>query len=408
MLQSLLTPLLQPLLRPPLEVSGGSGLALYLDFLTEYIDPRITYSGGANGTRVNSAGLIVAATTPRFDYDPVTLAARGLLVEEARTNLLLRSAEFDNAVWTPSTVTITANTTTAPDGTLTADTFTPLAASGTVFVSYSTAAGQYTVSAYGKGSGSLALFNTTAGFAAGSSCAFNLATGVAAATTNYGATTGSTAMIVDVGGGWYRCSLTVLATATTYFISLGCATSTANAIWGAQLEAGSFPTSYIPTTSAAVTRSADSAVMTGTNFSSWWNPSEGTLVLEIAYFGDLDSASRTVRISDGSTNNFLQVGRYSNLAIASVDVAGVTVASLSSGNVVAGVASKMALAYATNDFAFCANGGSVGTDASGAVPAVSELGFGATSATSPLNAYIRSLRYYPRRLPNATLQGMTA
>ena len=97
MLQSLLTPLLQPLLRPPLEVSGGSGLALYLDFLTEYIDPRITYSGGANGTRVNSAGLIVASTTPRFDYDPVTLAPLGLLVEEARTNLLLRSSEFTNA-----------------------------------------------------------------------------------------------------------------------------------------------------------------------------------------------------------------------------------------------------------------------------------------------------------------------
>ena len=70
-----------------------SAATLYLDFLAGLNDPRITYSGGTNGTRVNSAGVIVAATTPRFDYDPVTLAARGLLVEEARRSVSARKVK---------------------------------------------------------------------------------------------------------------------------------------------------------------------------------------------------------------------------------------------------------------------------------------------------------------------------
>ena len=74
--------------------SASSGLnpTLSLDFLTPVLDGRITASGGANGTRVNSSGVIVSATTPRFDYNPVTLACKGLLVEEARTNLVPKSS----------------------------------------------------------------------------------------------------------------------------------------------------------------------------------------------------------------------------------------------------------------------------------------------------------------------------
>ena len=410
MLRPLVRPLVRALTRSPME-SRGLRPTLSLDFTNGGVtDSRVTYSGGANGTRVNSAGLIVAATTPRFDYNPVTLAPLGLLVEEARTNILLRSAEFDNAVWTPSNVTITANTTTAPDGTLTADTFTPTAASGTVYVSYSAAAGQYTVSAYGKGSGSLALFNTTAGFAAGSSCAFNLATGVAAAITNYGATTGSTATIVDAGGGWYRCSLTVLATATTYFISLGCATSTANAIWGAQLEAGSFPTSYIPTTSASITRSADSAVMTGTNFSDWFNPAEGTFAPEFTYGGDLVT-STAMSANDNTSNNILEVAGTNSGGVgpyAEVRVGGVVQASMSDGNAIANTTYKTAFRYRANDFSFSHSGRSCVTDAAGTIPSVSQLAIGNRLASSSFNGWIRRLPYYRRGLSDAQLQALSA
>lgn len=111
----------------PLGSPGGRGVAAYgpagsaglgpgampgpsldLRFLTGALDPRITYTGG-NGSYFNSAGAITAATTnvARFDADPVTLAPRGLLIEEARTNLLLNSATLGT-----QTVTVTAAATT--------------------------------------------------------------------------------------------------------------------------------------------------------------------------------------------------------------------------------------------------------------------------------------------------------
>ena len=119
-----------------------SSATLSLNFLDGINDSRITYSGGANGTRVNSAGVIVAATAPRFDYNPVTLAAKGLLVEEARTNLLLRSEDLTNASWVDNgvpggTPTRTANTNTAPSGALTADTITDSDAANRVGIAQS-------------------------------------------------------------------------------------------------------------------------------------------------------------------------------------------------------------------------------------------------------------------------------
>ena len=98
-----------------------------LDFTTGTLDSRVSVARAGNtATRINSSGKIeiVNANLPRFDYDPATLAPRGLLIEEQRTNLLLRSEEFDNASWAKTNATITVNATTAPDGTTTADLIT--------------------------------------------------------------------------------------------------------------------------------------------------------------------------------------------------------------------------------------------------------------------------------------------
>ncbi len=109
MLRPLVRPLVRALTRSPME-SRGLRPTLSLDFTNGGVtDSRVTYSGGANGTRVNSAGLIVAATTPRFDYNPVTLAPLGFLVEEARTNLILRSDNFDHAAWDKANSTSVGN-----------------------------------------------------------------------------------------------------------------------------------------------------------------------------------------------------------------------------------------------------------------------------------------------------------
>jgi hypothetical protein len=99
-----------------------------LDFTTGVLDPRVTVSRALNtATRINSSGFveIVNADLPRFDYDPTTLAPKGLLIEEARTNLLLRSQEFENAEWAAGISTsVAANTAVSPSGTQNADTAT--------------------------------------------------------------------------------------------------------------------------------------------------------------------------------------------------------------------------------------------------------------------------------------------
>ena len=95
---------------------------LALDFTTASLDSRITFTrttGASNpATYVNSSGVITAATNnqPRFDYDPVTLACKGLLIEESRSNLAKYSQDFSNAVWTLGGATI-GSSTTSPDGT---------------------------------------------------------------------------------------------------------------------------------------------------------------------------------------------------------------------------------------------------------------------------------------------------
>ena len=398
--------------------SSGLNPTLSLDFLTPVLDGRITASGGANGTRVNSSGLIVAATTPRFDYDPVTLACKGLLVEEARTNLLTRSQDFADASWSASAATITASAAISPDGatngallkegSTTARHF--IGRSATVAVS---SGGDYTFSVFAKAAGRTKIVMLVAGSDL-KDRTFDLSNGTSAVG-QVVVTNPTSWSIVSAGNGWYRCSITFTAAAAStdprIYLSNGSSAdylgdNTSGAyLFGAQLEAGSFPTSYIPTAGSTVTRSADTCALPTTG---WYNAAQGTLFMDATFIGTLDSSSRSVRISDGTTANIHQVGRFSNLAIGSTDVSSVTQASLSgSVNVVAGTPLRMAYAYASNDFAYCSGAGTVSTDASGSLPTVSEMGWGGTLYTSPLNAYLRSLRYYPRRLSNQQLQVLT-
>lgn len=103
---------------------------LALDFTTGVLDPRVTVTRALNtATRINSSGLIevVNADLPQFDYDPVTLAPKGLLIEETRANLLLHSSGANESAWTKDAAgtgvapVVTPNFAVAPDGTTTAD-----------------------------------------------------------------------------------------------------------------------------------------------------------------------------------------------------------------------------------------------------------------------------------------------
>ena len=229
----------------------------------------VTFTRASSGTYVGSDGLIKTAATneARFDHNPSTGESLGLLVEEARTNLLLYSEQFDNAAWTKSNSTITANSVVAPDGTITADKHQEDNVNNFhySFQQLTYSAGVYTISAYFKAAErSFAWLYLNTGATA--TAYFNLATGVVGTVSGTGSPTAS---ITSVANGWYRCTLTATIPATVggagYGISLAdntlSYTGTAGSgiyIWGAQLEVGSFPTSYI-TTPATFTSRASTA-----------------------------------------------------------------------------------------------------------------------------------------------------
>ncbi len=356
---------------------------------------------------------------PRFDYNPLTLAPRGLLIEEQRVNLLLRSEEFDNATWTKTRSSITANATTSPDGTANADRFvidiTP-ATNHAVGQSASVTSGTtYALTVFAKADQfSQINLRFSAQFPAGNAY-YDLNSGTVSSSG-----TVVSASMTSFGNGWWRCVLVMTANATgaaagqiflaqsnSITILIGDGTSGVF-LYGAQLEAGSFATSYIPTVASTVTRAADLAVMTGSNFSSWYNASEGTYVVSADSFRGTAGAGRISQFDDGTTANNIRSGQSTlqvvDATIVQVNIAGTPLIPFD------GTVFQFASAYKLNDFATVTTG-AVATDTSGTVPTVNQLVLGSGGSISPttfINGHIRTFTFYPQRLPNTQLQELAA
>jgi hypothetical protein len=408
---------------------------MLLDFTNPVLDPRITFSRGTGATRVNASGFIetVGNTTPRFDYDPVTLAPRGLLIEEARTNLLTYSEQIDNAAWIKNTspaVSVVANVTPSPDGTTNADILRPATSPSTFnFVarlSLTLTNAAHTATVYLKAGGydfAELIIGSDGSYTKFATAYFNLATGAYVSSRNTGYTV-TAYSITPVGNGWYRCSLTTTTDANStgaFTITCGStsnpvASFTGNGtsgiyIWGAQLEQAAFATSYIPTVASTVSRSADVATMTGTNFSTWYNQAAGTFIMD----GDtvkpttLVATAQILSASDGTVNNNHRV-RFITAGIDAVtSVGGVTQVDMTEVGYAVNVPSKVAYGYLLNDYGFTVNGGTVQTDTSATVPTVNSLQLGSDpTGFGQINGHLRAIAYYNTRLPNTQLQTLTA
>ena len=178
-------------------------------------------------------------------------------------------------------------------------------------------------------------------------------------------------------------------------------------VWGCQVEAGAFATSYIPTVASQVTRSADSASMTGTNFSSWYRTDEGTIYSEFLRESTSGATRGVWSINSGVTNNSMDY--RPNSSNYTVQINGVSQADMYPGGGSANVSTKSAFVYKTNDFAATTNAGTIQTDTAGFIPSVTQLQIGALSvvAGQVFGGTIKKLAYYPKRLTNAELQGLT-
>ena len=356
---------------------------------------------------------------PRFDYDPITLACKGLLIEEQRVNLLTYSEDFSNAAWTSVGGTVTPNSTTAPDGTLTADTFVSTGSDQIFQVGTVTSGATATLSFYLKKSTydwvRLTLLNganEVRGW-------FNLSSGVVGTQNVSGTGVAAGISISSVGNNWFRCVISgsiPAATAYTGVIASASADASFTRVagnrfqWGAQLEAGAFATSYIPTVASQVTRTADNASMTGTNFSSWYNASEGTILGEGYSAGT--ASGIIAMISDGTVSNNNVIAHVGSTNGANINTGGVlqaNFASLGTWNVNA--FAKIAMAMKLNDSNAALNGTLGTTDTSCTLGAVTRMDIGSwvsVSGVQPLNGTIKSISYYPRRLTNQELQAITS
>jgi hypothetical protein len=203
-----------------------------------------------------------------------------------------------------------------------------------------------------------------------------------------------------VNTAWVVASVRVLASAA-YDITLR--------IGLPQLELGAFATSPILTTTAAATRIADVASITGTNFSGFWNASEGTVVVSAVSAPVNNVAQYAFNVNNATTAEsfFLRRNTSGIMALALVD-SSVTQGDIGS-TVIAGSGSyKCASVYKLNDLALVTNTGTAATDALATMPTVTQMDIGGSlSAASPINGHIQSLTYYNKRLSNATLQALT-
>ena len=402
--------------------------ALDLNFAVQKrLDPRIDFERFSVGTYVGNDGLIKTAVDhePRFDHDPVTGESLGLLVEESRANLLVRSEDI-STTWTSFENTVGVNTATAPDGQTTADILIPNNGSNPSGVTQIVPGGLpdstvYTFSAFIKFAGltnvNLQFYNKANTFHG--SKTLNAQTGQLS-----GSEFNGTTSVIAYPNGWYRLILAGVSSgtgATAPNARIVCSSTGDGAagvyVWGAQLEEGSFPTSYIPTEGSTVTRAADVASITGSNFSSWYNQSKGSLLsqyIPTAGYGSVEFF--------GSSLNYWQIGASS----AAGGVFGFATKSNQGSNTNVfnrgriedstnyGYVIKHAAAIADNDFACytSSSSGDVNLNTGSTIPAT---GGYLTPLVDRLNLtngltgviHLSRLTYYPQRLPDATLQALT-
>jgi hypothetical protein len=407
---------------------GASGPSFALNFVNgTMLDPRVTFTRASTGTFFDSAGVLQSAAinAPRFDYNPSTLAAQGLLIEESRTNGIRNNTMVGAVAGTPGT--LPTNWSVSGLGTLTQQVVGTGTSNGVTYIdirfSGTTSTTQVrilseiqnNIAASNGQSWALSYWTALVGGSltniTGSGTTINLfdstPTFLSVLTGPNLNTTASLTRVSAAG---------TIATVGTAFVqpqlflnfSSGVAIDVTLRIGLPQLEQGAFATSVIPTTTTALTRAADVASVN--TLSPWYNATAGTLFAEFSIPATTASRSQAT-FGDGTANERMIISNNTSLAGTAWRIVdgGVDQADINNAGSFANNATvKVAGAYAVNDFATSQGGGTVGTDTSGTLPTVTTLYLGSNGAAQYASSYLRRITYYPRRLSNAELQAITA
>lgn len=318
--------------------------SLLLDFANSgRVDPRIECTRASSATCFGPDGKLrtVAANVPRIDYDPATGKCLGLLVEEARTNLLTHSATFSSSTWIKRRSIISAATVIAPDGISFAEKLSEDTQNGAHYIYKNasfTVGSIYTLSIFAKKS-ERSVINISSGGTSGTNTLFDISAGTVLSAGN-----NASANIRKCGEDWFLCSISFSATnagSQTCVIGIG-----GNAgyqgdgvsgvyAWGAQLEVGSFPTSYIPTEGVAVTRAAERVSI---STQGWFTPDSFSsfvsftrLTTENAASGGGNSVPRIITLGGGSSSP-IQIRLNSATSAEAVSPSGYNIVSWAAGS----------------------------------------------------------------------------
>ena len=377
------------------------------------------FSRGSAATRINSQGLIenVASGQSRLEYpliDGVVNGCPSVLLEPQRTNSITYSEDFSNAAWGKNNLTVSSNVITSPDGALNATKLIPNAtASVNKYLSGSIAATNginYAYSVFAK-KGEYDRLRLEDGNNS-SGAWFNLSNGTIGTVGG-----GATAKIDNYGNGWYKCTLIKPTITTSFFTVMGASNiesiqvgngTSGIYIYGAQLEEGSYPTSYIPTNGTAVTRLAETA--NGAGDASTFNDSEGVLMAEISGLAN-DGTWRGFGISDGSTSNRIIFWyRPTDNAIEfSLSKSSVSQSSLniSINDVKENI--KILVKYKVNDVSIWLNGFKVFTDTTAQMPLnLSELAFDNGNGVENFYGKTKQIQYFQTVLTDSELEQLTS
>lgn len=410
--------------------------SLYLDFQNmTTMDSRVTFTRASNATYFDGSGILRTAgnNVPRFDVNPTTLEPLGLLIEEQRTNSIRNNTMQGAVAGTPGTAP--TNWTMVPTlsgltreivsiGVENGINYIDVKWSGTTSVAVSSAilaqAEQSSAVSSSVGqswSGSWYLRLVNGSFTGLSSLRIQITERNSASAFLDGQSSSILSSVNSNGLATQR--YTISRTLTSPSVAqLGCEVRLSIPISTAvdftlriglpQLEQGAFATSVIPTTTVAATRNADAASMTGTNFSSWYSASEGTLYVD--YINSTTVTGSLFATDDNSVNNriiaYTNAGTNPAMRVVSggVDQVNTNIAVVS-----ANTPAKISFAYKVNDFAGSVNGATVVTDTSGIVPSgqnTARIGTNVVTAAA-LNGTIKKIAFWPVRLENAKLQQLT-
>mgnify|MGYP001626707639 CR=1 FL=1 len=383
------------------------------------------FSRGSSATRVNQQGLIetVGANDARVDY--LDNANGAMLLEPQRTNLIEYSEYFGSSYWQKNNATITDNATTSPEGVVNASAFTENTSTSTHFMKLTStisasASTYYTASYFVKYNGRHFQILGSTGSLGGGYVNFDLINGEVGDSDQF---TGS---IEALGDGWYKCSGTNISTSSSTEIRLLpylCTSKTSSRaesyvgdgtsgvyIYGAQVEQGSYPTSYIPTQGTVKSRLADSCSQTPPD--GVIGQTEGTLFVEMtrsslseSFFIILSYLNGTTAGSYGNSIYLLQNPNTNFVSDCFVSNS-VQYGFIKDGGLSIGT-HKIALSYKQNDFALYIDGIQIGTDNNGNVPTMNYLTIGGGADVLGHKNLISETKLYNTRLSNSELAALT-